>query len=605
MLSQNIIIESINKYIRDNHLPLHFNQNGVCNGLSNVYAKYVFENREQEFREMLTTISNMLILKLDPESEQTKMQINDFIANVVLSMSPEQFDNSFNQLSGLNTLAINHSAHPSKRIEKPIFEMTMVQSVKSCAELLDELALEKGEVLRLNVLRHAVSVTRTEEDKYRLYDPNEKQGYQDFDSPEELIALLREEYYKSDSPFAMQIMLYQNPHLDEPRKKKLNSPTEYYKKYYIDNLKNGLNQKATSKFDTRLAPSYMVKALKQFLKVDFSRTKLYSFSPLMLAAMHRDTESFKWLIDSSKDDIDNLVSSLQIAIQFDNFEAANIILEKVKNDDEKIYTRILDDYFKDTIAFGSEDCFHGFQEHYEKKHGRSFFSVCSEEELRNLLHFIAAGKSHSENINQKKDSMMVDIFQEIKRTEIGKKLSDPSLILKVEIDKHNMLTRALSSGSLDNARWLFNNVKLSNYQLQQKHYVFLLKNACKSNETKKIDWLINEAKEAGYDNITQELSFSLAEFDSKNLNTIDCLLSHGYNLSYAEKATYKHKQGQRVTHFQKLGIQLTSFCDFVTKSFRKSLSFDMKHEIQNNQDEIHNNPDEIKEPSSIRKLGRC
>lgn len=54
---QNIIIEKLNNYLMWHNLPIHMNEHGICNGLAAVYVKYVLDDRQDEFEQMLYQIA--------------------------------------------------------------------------------------------------------------------------------------------------------------------------------------------------------------------------------------------------------------------------------------------------------------------------------------------------------------------------------------------------------------------------------------------------------------------------------------------------------------------------------------------------------------------
>lgn len=83
MTTQESIVPRINEYLKAQNIPLKFDEQGVCNGLASLYAKYVLEGRADEFQDLLKRASN--VTAYDEE-------VNTFINQVLLTMEPELFN---------------------------------------------------------------------------------------------------------------------------------------------------------------------------------------------------------------------------------------------------------------------------------------------------------------------------------------------------------------------------------------------------------------------------------------------------------------------------------------------------------------------------------
>lgn len=100
MTAQENIVSKINKYLKAQNIPLNFNEDGVCNGLASLYAKYVLEGRAAEFQDLLKRASNVNHSNYDE-------QINKFINQVLLTMEPELFNKNLNQNNSYQVLNVD------------------------------------------------------------------------------------------------------------------------------------------------------------------------------------------------------------------------------------------------------------------------------------------------------------------------------------------------------------------------------------------------------------------------------------------------------------------------------------------------------------------
>ncbi|WP_160116272.1 hypothetical protein [Legionella bozemanae] len=190
------------------------NQEGVCLGLAALRCKYVLEGRENEYYEMLDKISNIETLK-----NEYDMELNHFVAQVVMAYKPGLFSNKTEKD------AISMIQTPGKEI----LRISMIASLDKWKKTIESLNLQEDEVMQLNVPNHATSISRTKDGKYRFADPNNPNGFQDFDDVSSLMDHVKKLYPWEEGNYSLDVnIIRHNNSLDKPRIPSLPSMSEIY-----------------------------------------------------------------------------------------------------------------------------------------------------------------------------------------------------------------------------------------------------------------------------------------------------------------------------------------------------------------------------------------
>lgn len=94
-IDQAKIINIFNCYVEWQNFPFYFNEDGVCNGLSTMHAKYVLEKREAEFFKRLEQITKLTSYgTIDVKDHD---HINRFCCDILVTAFPEAFDRRYRQ----------------------------------------------------------------------------------------------------------------------------------------------------------------------------------------------------------------------------------------------------------------------------------------------------------------------------------------------------------------------------------------------------------------------------------------------------------------------------------------------------------------------------
>ena len=155
-VSQDIVIEKLNRYFTSQNLPLKCNEDGICNGLAYVYAQYVLMGDEDKFRRILKAIASG---NVDQSLQPGEFEL--FITHVLLSFIPEQYNKKLSQAQAIQAFGQSET----------VLEVGMVLDDNQWQSVIKDIDLKDDEVMLVNSINHTVAVSR-KKGKYIVYDPN-------------------------------------------------------------------------------------------------------------------------------------------------------------------------------------------------------------------------------------------------------------------------------------------------------------------------------------------------------------------------------------------------------------------------------------------------
>ncbi|HAT8180214.1 TPA: ankyrin repeat domain-containing protein [Legionella pneumophila] len=234
-VDQGQVIDRLNWYLKWHNMPVSMNEEGICNGLVTVYAKYVLEGKEKRFFELLDQI-----VRMEPDSA-IESEVNQFIYDVVLTLFPHQFNKKLSQANSMCALTINNKPLASS------FDFAIATHDKNWEEIFKNLALQEDEILRVSGTAHAIAVRR-KNNKYIVYDPNYSSGTKEFSDEHELISELHYNvfgyhngFYIKGGLLGMMISVIRHPDNKKPRV--FPQVTQFYDRYLTE---NNINEVAVS-----------------------------------------------------------------------------------------------------------------------------------------------------------------------------------------------------------------------------------------------------------------------------------------------------------------------------------------------------------------------
>ncbi|KTD20317.1 hypothetical protein [Legionella londiniensis] len=175
---QGAIIDGINRQYKRDRFPaeLKLNDEGVCRGLSTVYAYYALQNKEDDFKKILEIIASGNF----ENGGLSKEEIYLFAQRVLIAQSPQKYALHLSQPTSMETLHINHKPLRSS------FNFALAASDQSWAKIIKEINLQSNEVMLLGSTDHAAAVRR-KNNGYIVYDPNYESSFKYFNDEKALI----------------------------------------------------------------------------------------------------------------------------------------------------------------------------------------------------------------------------------------------------------------------------------------------------------------------------------------------------------------------------------------------------------------------------------
>lgn len=186
-LDQGQIIDAVNKHLDVRHFPRHLRlgRQGVCNGLSNLYAVAVLEHREKEFDDML----RLLACGRTHSDTISESQVYHFIAQVMIAQSPWQFDRRFWQGNAFELLqTVENKVHST-------FKFALATTDKNWVEIFDSIDLKENEVMLLVGSENHIVTVRKCNGMYCVYDPNSSVGELQFETTTALVNELHQHVF--------------------------------------------------------------------------------------------------------------------------------------------------------------------------------------------------------------------------------------------------------------------------------------------------------------------------------------------------------------------------------------------------------------------------
>lgn len=226
-ISQAKTIKIINNYLKFHNLPFQWNETGICNGLAAVHSQYVLQGKEDVFLKMLQRISMMSEgdFKSSMVHDSPDEDIDHFISQVVLAYDPGLFDKQISQRDSFKALNVE-----GKPLESN-FILPLVTSEENWSNILKDMDLQKGEVLKINSPNHSISIHRLN-GEYIVFDPNYKEGTKRFSTEEELMTELKTKVFVfQDSMMALTFTRITRAGFQHSSSFEQPTPEDYARKY--------------------------------------------------------------------------------------------------------------------------------------------------------------------------------------------------------------------------------------------------------------------------------------------------------------------------------------------------------------------------------------
>ena len=511
-IDQGTIIDNLNKYLEWNNLPLRMNKTGVCNGLASVYAKYALAGNEKEFMDMLSYIAENKV----PVIMESKVDI--FVAEIILSYFPEEFNQKLNQTNSMQTLSINNKPLKSS------FDLALATCDENWGEIIFNLKLNENEVMRVSSSKHVISI-RKEQGVYIVYDPNYISGKKEFHNEQDLVNELHNNVFKyNNGLLGMSIQVIRNP---ESPERNFPSVTEIYSKYLNEeNINDAAKYSNGNGIFTNIRQATAtnhIEAINKLIEIGASDDSIAEAT--YTAVQHNCTDALASLLlcINEKNINVNIELLFDLALIFGRKECFDILLknDKCKAKMEKSYT--IETAILKAATGGN---FGLLKQVYEMK-------LVSEEETPIEILF-----NNIHNIDKAP-------IQTTDKLDANKAIKDN-------------ISTALMSGSVKCVRFMLEKLEktdLAPTETEKMQYLLL---AIKENKSDIVDFLMDNVSK----NSLQTIKMGSSAIEKTELNILKALQEKGVKFSKVEKAIIAQKEHKTAGVMLSIGIMLNKFTDY-------------------------------------------
>lgn len=516
------------------------NEKGICNGLAMVHAKYVLEGKEEMFMDLVDCIGNGIpedqsMGILTPAGNKiTANTIDFFIMEVFLAFNPSTFERKLSQASAMNVLQIEGANLKSS------FDFAMVGSKNHWENVIADLRLQKGEVLQVASVNHAISVHYID-NKYRVYDPNYSSGYKDFSNEKQLIRELHHNVFDSENEnLGLRIHVIRHPE-QEQQERIYPSITELYKKYLPD-----VDAQVTVKG-----------------KVHTTLTMTANHIP--------NSDAIKYLLNKEAKHVNTGALN---AVMNNNPQALKVLLDEINEDSVK------ENLFKKALYGGRQEVFDELVKHenlgefYQKKlvtldlviwaaagGNPDLLTICIEKLKTQMLNNITNSPSYQEKMNGR-DPEIRKILNTMLETEVNKTFTE-SLV------KKDVMAYAVLSGDSRCIKLVSQELAASGKPLQTADRIHHLSSAIRRNHHQAAVELMDMPPKLEPEAL-QTIQMSVLATSRTNLLLLHDLRDRGVLFSERANQVIAKKEHQALGILTQLGIIISKYTDFAKEYLSNS-----------------------------------
>lgn len=526
-LSQNTVIDNLNDYLKGQNLPLELSNEGVCNGLAMVYAKYCLSNERKDFLEILGYISSKKI----PKDKEDK--VNDFAAQILVSFKPEVYNKKLNQTNSYQTQSINNKPL------KSVFELPLVTVDNNWELIIGDIDLQDDEVMLIHGLNHTVSVTK-KDGKYIVYDPNYEKGEKSFASESLLVKELHKKVFGYTTK-EMSLMISVVTSDDNQPRQSLPKVDAIYDSYLnTNNISTRASIADQNKCTLEIAALYNNEnTIKKLLDLG-EKNPINVFHAASNAVINNNTESLKPLIDFLTSEQED---------------------DKVKQDDEKV-ERNLQILILLSLINGRKEVFDFFKDNESTK---DYFDELFKDDENMVVIFSSAAEGGNHELLQQS----IDLFKNCKH------VSDhliASAFLKERKGKSNVLMSAIKGNDPKCLEIILKQMDKVGYEVPPQQMLGCLLLAIKKNEPLMVQRLLEKMP----DELVNTVSLNLPAVEKTNLEILNSLKEKGMTFSDKAKDVIARKNREPVGLMLSIGIAIKTFSDFCKEELlhQKGFSYD-------------------------------
>ncbi|KTC68269.1 ankyrin repeat-containing protein [Legionella birminghamensis] len=520
---QGKLIRNLNTYFESQDLPFRMSSEGMCHGLSVLRCKYVLEGRENDYYKMLDQISNETL----QGGDKSLNELNEFVMQVLKSHAPEVFSRQ-KQRDAFSMLEV-----PGEGILK----FNMIASTDTWKKTMESLHLQKDEAMILSTPTHTMSVSVTADNKYRLADPNDHAGFQDFESSDALLDHITSKYvWKGDYGFSVEIVRNKES-MSKTREPPLPTMQEIYKDINLT--------AATERMDGKFTQFYFVFGLGGY----------------------DDTETFNLLlnkvIDLEGDARAEALSAMDVGLVFGaaQCDSVNILTAAIEKLPNRINSNI-ELMVDKSIDGGAHRVFSLLAERPETQ--ENFKKLFSNEKASEYIHKAIAGSDPGivKKVLAMYDSMPVDELAKAilkKNTQSGRDAIGSAIEVNGKYGANNEGPVSL----------LLNKVLESNQKLSAEQLLRYTLQAIKTNQPNLVtllaDTIEKNLPEKDKKAIFESIQLSEKTAKQTDLSILKTLQEHGTTHTKAVQGVMLEKENKPKGFRLAIGIMIEKFTDWSNK----------------------------------------
>ncbi len=520
MVNQSRIIDRLKGYFDWHHFPRIINTDGICRGLSSVFAKYIVQGKGNEFLDILSTISG----DIQPSSEHDNF-INHFAVEVAMTQLPKYFENRFAQKNSIECLEIE-----GERLF-PSFSFAMCTKDENWAEIIGGLNLDREEPMLVSGKNHSVCVLKShgKPEGYLIYDPNYPEGIRHFTNEAALIQELHERLDRDglSKSLAIKINVIRHPALKEKRIPLYPTAISLYEKY--------------------LSP----------IKANTTGDSAEINSNLHLAAAYADAESIVKLIEFGATDFSTAALK---AIFAKNNKTLQVLVPRI---DESTNIQV---FFETAFECGSEEIIDTLRETRTPDY-KSLLAINAEDSTKNLQNSVAIAAAEGnlpmikKILSDAKKMLREDITLGGNTNFQDKELDDliAVSVFKIRYYYHRVIVLSIMSGNAECVRELIELSDSSSCALSEEYKLRYLMFAIQENQSSVVKYLLTQIS---HENL-ERIKMSAYIIDKTELSILLQLKQHGMILSEVSEAIIQKKEHQTISFDNQMLIIFLKYTEYL------------------------------------------
>lgn len=573
-ISQAKTITIINNYLKWHNLPIKWNATGVCNGLATVHAHYVLQGKEDIFFKILHKISAMSEGDFNQSTvcDSPDEDIDHFISQIVLAYDPNLFEKTMSQRDSYKALKIDGKPLDSD------FVLPLITSEENWAEILKDMDLQHGEVLKIESPNHAISIHRLN-GEYVVFDPNYREGRKKFNSEAELMTELRTNVFEfQDSNMALTFTRITRSGFKHSSSFEQATPEDYARKY--------IDLNAIASFDNKTITSAALIARyanEQLMQIGLNKDKNKNWTALELerlgieAILRNNTQSIIPILtqlnlcpeNTKQEKEDKQTAFLSMILYSLKFGRAEVLNKLIENDlGKEVFQCIGGEQLLNMAARGGNkelliDILEKIQTNLTIKTQEESEAPKSE----NIEEIALSGMEE-----EIQSGSLADLLGEDSMIELSMPTQLALMILKKDSDGNNPITLAIKGHSPECLEVLLNKLKQEGYILSEKKQQKYLLLAIHTNNPHMVDTLISNMRPEQAADIVSKISLSAEQVKKLNIHILKTLEQNGMSFDKPSQDIITEKASREMSIFEIIGAKLVKFFDYIQIALRSNHS---------------------------------